>query len=310
MLVRAAQHNLRRRRHLRLNVRRHGHKHRVRKAELHVQPEAVPAVGRAPRVRLERRAVADAHEVQWHGKALGHADDRVGDERAREAPHRALVLLRRVLHRKRNVPLVWGRQGHVRLQGHGRAPQGTSDADMSGRGLDRYRGRDGYGLFADVGREAVYGRRGAEGAQGGPKGLCWPGQHGERRQTRNDRRTRVTLLRSNFRQILPSAVTRPHFLRRHPSEMRFLTRSLRLSPRIFALHPRTMASASAIQKLQSPLKELVLGALPGGAPDFGVSEKDQAEVQAWIEKVAQGEIGKTEGLKVCALMSGMGLFVC
>jgi hypothetical protein len=59
-----------------------------------------------------------------------------------------------------------------------------------------------------------------------------------------------------------------------------------------------MASQASIQKLGSPLKELVLGALPTGAEDFGESEKDKVEVGEWIEKVAQGEIGKAEGLKV------------
>lgn len=82
-------------------------------------------------------------------------------------------------------------------------------------------------------------------------------------------------------------------------EMRFLTRPLRLSHRFTPAFVRTMASQKAIQKLQSPLKELVLGALPNGATDLGSSEKDKAEVEGWIEKIAQGDINKPDGLKVC-----------
>ena len=86
-------------------------------------------------------------------------------------------------------------------------------------------------------------------------------------------------------------------------EMRFLTRPLRLSHRFTPAFARTMASQQALQKLQSPLKELVLGALPNGATDLGSSEKDKAEVEGWIEKIAQGDINKPDGLKVCENIS-------
>lgn len=86
---------------------------------------------------------------------------------------------------------------------------------------------------------------------------------------------------------------------RSSTTMRLLTRAARpLSHRIFLSFTRTMASQASIQKLTSPLKELVLGALTTGAEDFGESEKEKAEVGEWIEKVVQGEIGKPGGLKV------------
>lgn len=94
-------------------------------------------------------------------------------------------------------------------------------------------------------------------------------------------------------------VTRSYFRRRLPThKMRLLTRSLRLSHRFSPAYTHSMASLGAIQKLQTPLKDLVLGALPDGSPDFGTSEKDKAEVEGWIAKVAQGEIGKVDALKV------------
>ena len=56
-------------------------------AKLHVEALTIPAVGRPAWVILKRSAVADADEVERHGEALSHADNSVGDERAREAPH-------------------------------------------------------------------------------------------------------------------------------------------------------------------------------------------------------------------------------
>ncbi|ETW81567.1 hypothetical protein HETIRDRAFT_318800 [Heterobasidion irregulare TC 32-1] len=58
-----------------------------------------------------------------------------------------------------------------------------------------------------------------------------------------------------------------------------------------------MSSAAAVSKLQSPLRDLVLGATQDGSQDFGKSEKDKTEVTGWIEKVAQGDIVKPEALK-------------
>lgn len=65
-----------------------------------------------------------------------------------------------------------------------------------------------------------------------------------------------------------------------------------------ALHT-TMASASqsALLKLHSPLKELVAGAVQEGSPDFGRTEKDQADVAGWIEIVAAGNQVKPDTLQ-------------
>lgn len=60
----------------------------------------------------------------------------------------------------------------------------------------------------------------------------------------------------------------------------------------------TSASQSALIKLHSPLKELVAGAIQEGSPDFGRTEKDQADVAGWIETVAAGNAVKPDTLKV------------
>jgi aminoacyl tRNA synthase complex-interacting multifunctional protein 1 len=62
-----------------------------------------------------------------------------------------------------------------------------------------------------------------------------------------------------------------------------------------------MSSSGAISKLPSPLRELVLASVQEDAKAVGSSEKDKAEVEAWIEKVAAGEV-TAESLKVCTLM--------
>ena len=54
----------------------------------------------------------------------------------------------------------------------------------------------------------------------------------------------------------------------------------------------------SLSSLQPPLRDLVAGAAQDGAKDFGVSEKDKAEVTAWIERVAHGTVAKPESLKV------------
>ncbi|GBE84916.1 hypothetical protein BKA93DRAFT_735979 [Sparassis latifolia] len=58
-----------------------------------------------------------------------------------------------------------------------------------------------------------------------------------------------------------------------------------------------MSSQAAIAKLHAPLGKLVAGAAEHGSPDYGKSEKEQAEVVEWIEKVAQGDVVKPENLK-------------
>ena len=63
---------------------------------------------------------------------------------------------------------------------------------------------------------------------------------------------------------------------------------------------RAMSSAHAIKKLPESLHSLVIGAVQEGdaSSDFGKSEKDQAEVSAWIERIADGEVTKPENVKV------------
>jgi predicted transcriptional regulator len=48
-----------------------------------------------------------------------------------------------------------------------------------------------------------------------------------------------------------------------------------------------MSASPAIAALPSPPKELVAAT---AAPHAGASEKEHAEVQAWIERVARGEV--------------------
>jgi hypothetical protein len=58
---------------------------------------------------------------------------------------------------------------------------------------------------------------------------------------------------------------------------------------------RNMSSAAAIAKLPLRLRELVNGVIK----DSSVNSEDKPEVTQWIEKVASGQVGKAEGLKVC-----------
>jgi hypothetical protein len=58
-------------------------------------------------------------------------------------------------------------------------------------------------------------------------------------------------------------------------------------------HPRPMSS-DAIAKLPSPLKDLVAASVA----DSSVSSEAKPEVDEWIEKVASGQVGKAESLKV------------
>ena len=61
-----------------------------------------------------------------------------------------------------------------------------------------------------------------------------------------------------------------------------------------------MSSAAAVAKLPESLRNLVTGAVQEGnaSSDFGKSEKDQAEVADWVERIAGGEIAKAENVKV------------
>lgn len=53
-------------------------------------------------------------------------------------------------------------------------------------------------------------------------------------------------------------------------------------------------SSDAIAKLPSPLKDLVAASVA----DSSVSSETKPEVDEWIEKVANGQFGKVESLKV------------
>ena len=58
-------------------------------------------------------------------------------------------------------------------------------------------------------------------------------------------------------------------------------------------HPRQMSS-DAIAKLPSPLKDLVAASVA----DNSVSSGTKPEVDEWIERVASGQVGKAESIKV------------
>lgn len=59
-----------------------------------------------------------------------------------------------------------------------------------------------------------------------------------------------------------------------------------------------MSSAAALAKLHDPLRTLVTTSAEAGSPAYGQSEKDQAEVAEWIEKISAGDAVKPEALKV------------
>lgn len=59
-----------------------------------------------------------------------------------------------------------------------------------------------------------------------------------------------------------------------------------------------MSFQSAVAKLGSPVKELVLSVTQESIL-LGKTEKDQSEVAEWIEKVGQGELVKETNFKVC-----------
>ncbi|TFK74881.1 nucleic acid-binding protein [Pluteus cervinus] len=58
-----------------------------------------------------------------------------------------------------------------------------------------------------------------------------------------------------------------------------------------------MSLQAAISKLQSPVKELVLGVTQDGTKYGGETEQDSAEVVNWLEKTAGGEYAKEESFK-------------
>jgi hypothetical protein len=60
-----------------------------------------------------------------------------------------------------------------------------------------------------------------------------------------------------------------------------------------------MSVQTAVSKLSTPLKDLVLASVQedSSATASSSGEKDKAEVQSWIEKVAAGEVN-AESIKV------------
>ena len=59
-----------------------------------------------------------------------------------------------------------------------------------------------------------------------------------------------------------------------------------------------MSFQSAIANLSAPAKDLVLKATANGTELLGETEADQASVNGWVEKAAQGDIVKEGNLKV------------
>jgi len=62
-----------------------------------------------------------------------------------------------------------------------------------------------------------------------------------------------------------------------------------------------MSFQDSVSKLSSPVKELVQAVAQPETSLVGKTEKDQAEIAQWIDKVAQGDLVKAENIKVCNL---------
>jgi aminoacyl tRNA synthase complex-interacting multifunctional protein 1 len=60
-----------------------------------------------------------------------------------------------------------------------------------------------------------------------------------------------------------------------------------------------MTSNDAFSKLQSPLRELLVGSVQQDQQQLGISEKDKADVAQWIEKAAQADLARPDALPVC-----------
>ncbi|KAJ3910570.1 hypothetical protein F5879DRAFT_929183 [Lentinula edodes] len=76
--------------------------------------------------------------------------------------------------------------------------------------------------------------------------------------------------------------------------MNFLTR-FRFLPRLST--PKVMSFEDSVSRLGSAIKDLVASAAKDDPSLAGKSEKDQAEVVQWIEKVGQGDIVKADNFK-------------
>jgi len=166
MLVRAPQDNLRRRRHLRLDMRRYGHIHGMRKPDLHIQSLSISAVRRATGIVLERHPVPDTNEVERYTEPFRHARYGVKYQRSRRSPHLALGFDLCVLDRDSHDVGLGKVDFHVWLERHRSRSKRTFDGDGRwGRG-ERDIGRVPYRLapnVREVGLAACCGRKGANG---------------------------------------------------------------------------------------------------------------------------------------------------
>lgn len=72
-----------------------------------------------------------------------------------------------------------------------------------------------------------------------------------------------------------------------------------------------MSLQSAILKLRSPVRDLVLSVTRDGQELGGQNENDQKEVVGWIEKTSQGNFVNENNLKACycILLSSLPIFI-
>jgi len=63
-----------------------------------------------------------------------------------------------------------------------------------------------------------------------------------------------------------------------------------------------MSTKGIVNRLSEPVRSLVLSATKdAGSSVFGASEKDEAEVQEWIEKASNPSVVDASGIKVCKI---------
>lgn len=61
-----------------------------------------------------------------------------------------------------------------------------------------------------------------------------------------------------------------------------------------------MLSEDILSKLKSPLRELLVGFVQQDQQQLGISEKDKTDVKQWVEKAAQPDLSRPDGLPVCS----------
>ncbi len=191
MLIRGLENDLRRRGYLCLYMRRHGDVNRMREPQLHIEPPPAPAIHRPPWILLHSRSIPDTDEVQGHLESLRDAGDGVGDQRARRAPHCALLFLVMVGDGDGERGGVLARcEGDERVEGYGGLPERAGDGEgVGGVGVGDG-GGDGYGCLAypreGGGGAAECSTRDVHGQRKGGDGLAKQGQrrggakHGQR----------------------------------------------------------------------------------------------------------------------------------